>query len=285
VRTTVRGIFWTAGLSLGLFVSVLVILLKPSPHFVSGFFAGLFALLLILNIALGTTCATQLQTRVQKRALPVRRLRKALRVVEQLSSKIQMAQVEIAPATAAQTQAAAVASVSQIPTLSVPPALPGEKPDTGRSWIHAAVFGFLMLGGAISIWAGLQHIAPLRYSAFVLLFLNLLVGLFGLLLQRRFRLSRRPSIVVWISFIAHAVALPTIYFVYSMVYTFQMIKAAGPQGPPPSFTMQMPLSALGDLPGFDTLLMLTGAFSVVLALVGYFAMLLTPGRMTRESTG
>ena len=285
VRTTVRGIFWNIALGLALFVAVLVILLKPSPHIVSGFFAAIFGFLLTLNIALGKTCATQLQTRVQKRALPIRRLRKALRVVDQLSTKIQIAQAEMALATPEQTQAAAIASVSQIPTLSGPPPLPGEKSDTGRGWLHAAVFTFLTLGGAISIWAGLQHTAPLRYSALVLLFLNLLVGLFGLLLQRKFRLSRRPSIVVWVSFIAHAVALPTIYFLYSTVYTVQMIKAAGPQGPPPSFPMQMPLSALGNLPGFDTVLLLSGAFSVVLGLVGYFAMLLTPGQMTGDNTG
>jgi hypothetical protein len=43
--------------------------------------------------------------------------------------------------------------------------------------------------------------------------------------------------------------------------------------------MQMPLSALGDLPGFDTVLTVSGISCVVLAVAGYFAMLLSPWRV------
>lgn len=281
VRTTVRGIVWNVVLGLGLCASVGVMPMNPGPHVVSGFFAVIFTLLLILNIALGKTCATQLQTRVQKRALPLRRLRKALRVVAQLSGKIEMAQAEIALATPAQTQSPAQTPVIAVPASSMPPPLPGEKPVAGRGWLHAVVFAFLMLGGAIEIWAGLQHTASLRYWACGALVFNLLVGIPGLLLQRRFRLARRPSIVTWISFIAHAVALPAIYFVYSMVYAFQLVQTSGPRASP--FTMQMPLSALADLPGFDTMLLLAGLFSVVLALAGYFAMILSPWRINLDS--
>jgi hypothetical protein len=116
------------------------------------------------------------------------------------------------------------------------------------------------------------------------LFLNLLVGIFGLLLQRRFRLWRRPGVVVWISFIAHALALPTIYFVFTMIYSFQMASAAARSNTQPSpFSMQMPLSALGSLPGFDTVLLVSGIISVALAVAGYFAMLLSPWRLKLDS--
>jgi hypothetical protein len=286
VRTTVRRTVWNFVHGIGLLVSLMVIWLSSPPHFTSAFFAGLFALLLIWNIALGKSCATQLQTRVQKRDLPIRRLRKALRVIDQLSSKIQMAQAEVALATPAQTEAAAVASV-RLPASasSEPPLLPGEKPVSGRGWLHAVVFAALLFGGIIEVLAGLQHTNWLRYSACAALFLNLLVGIFGLLLQRRFRLWRRPSIVVWISFIAHALALPTIYFVYSMIYSFQKVSAAaGSNAPPSPFSMQMPLSALGDLPGFDAVLLVVGIFCVALALAGYFAMLLSPWRVKLDST-
>ena len=283
VRTTVRHAVWNFVHGAGLLVSVLSILLSDPPHFGAGFFAGLFALLLIWNIALGKSCATQLQTRVQKRELPIRRLRKAQRVIDQLSSKIETAQAEIALATPAQTEAVAI-PVRPAPTSSEPPLLPGEKPVGGRGWLHAVVFAALLLGGAVEVWAGLQHTNWLRYSACAALFLNLLVGVFGLLLQRRFRLWRRPSIVVWVSFIAHALALPTIYFVYTMIYSFQMVSSAANSNAPPSpFSMQMPLSALGNLPGFDTVLLVAGIFSVVLALAGYFAMLLSPWRVKLDS--
>ena len=283
VRTTVRRTVWNFGHGIGLLVSLLTIWLSGPPHFVAGFFAGLFAALLIWNIALGKTCATQLQTRVQKRELPIRRLRKALRVVDQLSSKIELAQAEIALATSSQTEAVAVPGRSA-PAPSEPPLLPGEKPVSGRGWLHAAVFAALLLGGVIEISAGLQHTNWWRYSACAALFLNFLVGIFGLLLQRRFRLWRRPSVVVWISFIAHALALPTIYLVYAMIYSFQMASAAANSNAPTSpFSMQMPLSALGTLPGFDRVLLVGGIFCVVLALAGYFAMLLSPWRMKLDS--
>ncbi len=283
VHTTMRRMVWNFMHGVGLLASLMTILLSGPPHFVSGFFAGLFALLLVWNIALGKTCAMQLQTRVQKRALPIRRLRKALRVVDQLSSQIKAAQAEVALATPAQTKAAAVASISSAATSAEPPLLPGEKPVSGRGWLHAVVFTALLLGGAIQIGAGLQHTNWLRYSACAALFVNLLVGIFGLLVQRRFRLWRGPSIVVWISFIAHALALPSIYFVYSMIYSFQKVTAAGSNAPPSPFSMQMPLSALGDLPGFDAVLLANGIFCVALALAGYFAMLLSPWRVKLDS--
>jgi hypothetical protein len=143
-----------------------------------------------------------------------------------------------------------------------------------------------MLNGALAIWAGLQHTPPLRYSACAALFINLPVAIVALVLQRRFRLPQRPGIVVWISLIAHAIALPAIYFVYSMIYTLQTVAAAGPGAPPPPLTMQMPLSALGNLPGFDTVLLVSGLFGVGLAVAGCYAMLLTPPRqMDPHSAG
>src|SRR5688572_11648215 len=111
VRTTARRMIWNIVHGIGLLVSLMVIWLSSPPHFVSAFFAALFGLLLIWNNALGKTCATRLQTRVQKRDLPIRRLRKALRVIDQLSSKIQMAQAQVALATPPQTEAAAAVSV------------------------------------------------------------------------------------------------------------------------------------------------------------------------------
>ena len=283
VRTTVRRTVWNVLHGVGLLISLLTIWLAAPPHFFSGFFAGLFSLLLIWNIALGKTCATQMQTRVQKRELPIRRLRKALRIIDQLSGKIEAAQAEIALAASPQPAATAV-PVRSAAASSEPPLLPGEKPVSGRGWVHAVVFAVLLLGGAIEIWAGLQHTNWLRYSACAALFLNLLVGIFGLLLQRRFRLWRRPGAVVWISFIGHALALPTIYIVYTMIYSFQMASAAANSNTPSSpFNMQVPLSALGNLPGFDGLLLVSGIVSVVLALAGYFAMLMSPWRVRLDS--
>lgn len=283
VRQTNRGIFWNIGLGLGLFVCLAIIWVKPGPHWVSGAFAGILALLLILNISLGTTCVTQLQTRVQTRTLPIRRVRKALRVIDRLLKNIEAAQAEIALATPVEIQAQPLAPVIQAPRSSVPPPLPGEKPISRGRWIHAAVFIVLAQSGVLAIWAGLQHSASLRYAAYAAFLTNLLVGIIALVKQRHDRLPLRPGVVVWISVIGHSIVLPVTYFVFSSIYTFRMASKSGPAAAP--LTMQAPLSAFGDLPGFDAVLWIFGVFCVVLALLGGFAILATRGRMEPAGAG
>lgn len=283
VRQTTRGIFWNVALSLGLFVCLAIIRVKPGPHWVSGAFAGIFALLLILNISLGTTCVTQLQTRVQTRALPIRRVRKALRVVDRIFQSIQAAQAEIALAAPVETQILPLAPVIQAPRSSVPPPLLGEKPVNRGRWLHGVVFSALALCGAVAIWAGLQHSAPLRSAACAALLANLLIGIVALVPQRRYRLPHRPGVVVWISVIGHSIVLPMTYFVFSTIHAVQMTRPGIPPANP--FAMQVPLSAFGDLPGFDIVLWICGAFCVVLALIGGFATLATRGRMEPAEAG
>lgn len=278
VRQTTRGIFWNVALGLGLFVCLAIIRVKPGPHWVSGAFAGIFALLLILNVSLGTTCVTQLQTRVQTRALPIRRVRKALRVVDRLFQNIAAAQAQIVLAAPVETQVQPLAPVIQSPRSSGPPPLPGEKPVSRGRWLHAAVFSVLALSGALAIWAGLQHSAPLRYAACAALLANLPVGIVALVQQRRFRLPPRPGVFVWISVIGHSIVLPIAYFVFSTIHAVQMTRKGGPP-PNPFATQVVPLSAFGDLPGFDTMLWISGAFCVVVALLGGFAILASRGRM------
>lgn len=281
VRQTTRGIFWNVAFGLGLFVCLAIIRVKPAPHWVSGIVAGIFALLLTLNISLGTTCVTQLQTRVQTRVLPIRRVRKAFRVVDRLFQNITAAQAHVAQAAPVETQVQPLAPVIQPGRSSVPPPLPGEKPVTRGRWLHAAVFAVLALSGAIAIWAGLQHSAPLRYAACAALLANFPLGIVALVQQRRYRLPPRPGVFVWISVIEHSIVLPIAYFVFSTIHAVQMTKKDGP--PPNPFATQMvPLSAFGDLPGFDAMLWISGAFCVVLALLGGFAILASRGRMVPE---
>ncbi|HWM23855.1 MAG TPA: hypothetical protein VNP98_03455 [Chthoniobacterales bacterium] len=278
VRQTTRGIFWNVALGLGLFVCLAVIRVKPGLHWFSGIFAGIFALLLILNISLGTTCVTQLQTRVQTRALPIRRVRKALRVVDRLFQNIAAAQAQIALAAPLETQVQPLAPVIQPPRSSVPPPLPGEKPVTRGRWLHAAVFAILALSGAVAIWAGLQPSAPLRYAACAALLANLPVGIVVLVLQRRYRLPARPGVFVWISVIGHSIVLPIAYFVFSTIHTVQTTRKDGPP-PNPFATQVVPLGAFGDLPGFNAMLWICGAFCAAVALLGCFAILTQRGRM------
>lgn len=283
VRQTIRSIFWNIALGLGVFVCLAIIWVKPGPHWVSGVFAGIFALLLILNISLGTTCVTQLQTRVQTRALPIRRVRKALRVVDRIFQNIEAAQAQIALAAPVGTQALPLAPVIQAPRSSVPPPLPGEKPVNRGRWLHGAVFSVLAVGGSVAIWAGLQPSMPLRYAACAALLANLLIGIVALVQQRRYRLPSRPGVFVWISVIGHSIVLPVTYFVFSTGAAVQMTgKGHQPANP---FAVQAPLTALWDVPGFGVVLWICGAVCVVVALLGGFAILATRGRMEPAEAG
>jgi len=285
VRHTARGFYWNVALSVGLFVSLAVMLAKPPPHVASGAFAGFFTLLLILNISLGATCVTQLQTRVQTRVLPIRRVRKALRVVDRLFKTIEGAQAHIALAAPVEIPVQAFAPVTPAARFSVPPPLPGEKPVSRGSWLHVVVFTLLLLSGAIAIVAGLQRSAPLRYSACAALLANLVIGIVALVQQRRYRLPSRPGVIVWISVMAHSLVLPTAYFAFSMIHSLEMANEMAKRPPVAPLPMQVSLSALGDLPGFDTMLWVCGVFCTLLAGVGYFAMLATRGRTEPARTG
>jgi hypothetical protein len=284
VRQTHRGIFWNVALGLGLLVCIAIILVQSGPHIVSGAFAGILGFLLMMNISLGTTCVMHLQTRVQTQTLPIRRVRKALRVVDRLFPNIEAAQAQIALAAPVATQVEALAPVIQAHKSSGPPPLPGEKPASRGRWLHVAVFLVLALTGAIAIWAGLQPSAPLRYTACAALLVNLPIGIVALVQQRRHRWPTQPGVFVWISVIGHSVALPTASFVFSFIHTLQMAPKGEP--PPNPFAPQaIPLSAFGDLPGFDATLWIFGAFCVLLALLGSFAILTERGRNEPAGAG
>lgn len=280
VRQTSRGIFWNAALGLVLFVCLAIIVVKSGPHLVSGAFAGFFGFLLMVNISLGATCVTQLQTRVQTQTLPIRRVRKALRVVDRLFQYIEAAQAQIALAAPVATQVQALAPVTQGHKFSVPPPLPGEKTLSRGRWLHAAVFMVLALSGATAMWAGLQPSAPLRYAACAGLLANLAIGIVALVQQRRYRLPPPPGVLVWISVIGHSVFLPAALFVFSFIHSVNMTPKDVPPAP------VVPLSAIGELPGFDATLWICGAFCVVLALVGCCVTILAPrARIEPEGAG
>jgi hypothetical protein len=280
VRKTLRGLFWNVAFGFALFVSLVIMWEQRPPHVVSGAFAGFLAFLLILNVSFGATCVTHLQTRVQTRALPIRRVRKVLRVVDRLFRSIEDAQAQIAVAAPIETQVQSPAPVMPAPGSSVPPPLPGEKPARRGSWLHVAVFALLLLTGAIAIVAGLQHSAPLRYTACAALLANLPLGIVALVQQRRYRLPSRPGVIVWISVIAHSFVLPSAYFAFSFIHSVDMTKR--PTAGPP--IMQFSPSELGNVPGFDRVLWICGLFCAVLALIGYFAMLPARGGMESART-
>jgi len=276
---TVRGILWNAILGLGLFFSLLPILLNRGPHIVAGSFVGAFGLLLLMNILRGATCQTHLQTRVQKRALPLRRVRKALRVVNQLTATINEAQVEIASTLPRRSENAdsSSPSVGTLPAVAPPP-LPSQAEMAGTSWLHLAMIGLLLLSGAAAIWDAWQHQVAIMYVAFAGLGANLAVAIWALVRQRRKVVPMAMGPIAWVSVIAHAVAVPIVYTIYTYIHAIGLAQ----RGNPKVFqTVQLSLSELRGLPAFEHVFMIYGAFCILLAAAGSILLVAEGGRTQR----
>lgn len=260
---TVRGIFLNAGLGLGLFFSLMPVLVTRGPHPFAWSFAGVFALLLVVNVLRGPTCQTQLQTRVQTRSLPLYRVPKAVRVIGSLSESIMAAQAALAAATpiASSPQPATPAPETEI---AAPPPLPNE-PAPEPSWLHLAASALLVLTAALALMSALQpNSAALAYLTYAGVLTNLVAGIATLVIQRGRPTARGLAPLAWISLIVHGVATPMIYMIYSFIYA--MRTTAAPAVRTPGF--QFPISALRDLPGFTHVLAVYGLFALLLGLTG-----------------
>ena len=264
IRKTDRGGLLNALWGIPLLFSLLFLIFKPG--WTSAICANIFFALLAINFARGSTCVTSLQTRVQNRTLPLRRVKKALKVMDLLSGKIAAAQADItvstAPAEIAQSAPPPLPSTS-----ALPPPLPGHAISTGRRWVHLLSFGMLLAGGLVSIWEGLYHRPVLMYSAYAAVGLNLGWGIAALVQQRRKRLSGGVVPIAWINVIGHAIGVPIVYTSFTMLYAFQLAKirhATGNAQP-----AQMGLTALREMPGFNYVLLIYGAACLLLGAIGY----------------
>src|SRR5207244_13418725 len=99
----------------------------------------------------GRTCATSLQTRVQTRTLPLRRVRKALRIIGLLSEKIAAAQVDIATATTGPEIVRSTPPPLLSPSKSTAAPLSRETISPGKIWIHFVAFVILISTGIVAI--------------------------------------------------------------------------------------------------------------------------------------
>ncbi len=279
VRKTTRWHIWTAVWICAIAICFVAMQAAQRAHPLAVAFAVLFAVCVLINVARGATCVTHLQTRVQTRMLPLRRVRKALRVIDKLRPAITTAQADIAFAPApAPSPAAPVARQAETRTPATPPPLPGEQLPIERSVPHLVLFGLLIIAGLLAGMEAFARFGGLAYAVYALVLVNICAAVAVLVLQRRRRFSPRFTKIAWISAITHGVALPVAYTIFSWVHAFR--EASNASGPTPGSVQafQLELSALRDLPGFDYLLMAYAAFALVLGLVGCGLLLTQPSR-------
>lgn len=262
---TNRRDLWTGGLAIGLFLSVLPMLLSGEVTCFFSICAGIFVCLMAYNLLRGATCRTKLQTRVQSRALPLRRVRKALRVTARISGPIAAAQATIAVTENSLAAAAPPARSTPAAVASEPPPLPGEKgPRAGA--LHLAMITFLMLAGGTAFVSAFEPLwAPAAYLTYALAMTNLALAVAALVRQIRRPVPRRLVLLAWISALTHGLMLPAVYTVFGFVYGLQPAQLAQRGS---AVGMQMPLSALRNLPGFTVILFAYGAIVLVLGSIG-----------------
>lgn len=266
---TVRGIFVNAALGFGLFFSLMPILVTRGPHRVAWVVAGFFALLLVVNVLRGPTCRTQLQTRVQTRALPLRRVGKAQRVIERVACQIAAAQANLPAAPTPSTNAEPAQPAAPIARAhsDVPPPLPGEAAPAA-SWLYLATFALLVCGAALALASALQPgSATLAYFAYAGALANLGLAIVTLVKHRGRRVAVGHSPIALTSLVAHGVALPFIYMIYSVMHAVQAVNRMAPGAAPPGM-FELPISELRDMPGFTQVLAAYGLCALLLGLTG-----------------
>jgi hypothetical protein len=274
ISETVRGIFWNSIFAFGLFMSVLPVLLQPAPHLMAGSFAVLFTILLVSNVARGTTCRTQLQTRVQTQSLPLRRVRKALRVANELRSNIDAAQAGIVgQATPAAALEGALVTHAAVPS-ATPPALRDDGDDAPPTlpWIQVATFVVLMLSAIVAMLAG--HKVPLVYCVLAFVLANVGLAITALIQQRAKRLPKRPGAVVWISLVGHAIGFPIAYGLFTAIAGARKSASATSQVAPVMPTMQ----EIVWVPGFAGTLFAYGICCLLLGVIGAGLLATDPSR-------
>ncbi|MEO8044186.1 MAG: hypothetical protein ABI674_04715 [Spartobacteria bacterium] len=262
---TVRFSVWNGVWGTALFFSILALIFKPG--WAGTICTNIFFALLLVNIARGPTSVTFLQTRVQRRALPLRRVKRALKVVNLLSEKIVAAQAEIDfSATAPVVRQTAPPPLETAPATSFPPPLPGESAGGGVSLLHLATFVMLVLSGAVALWEGLQHRPVLIYATVTALVLNIGLAVACLVQQRRRRVVARVRPVAWVSIAGHALGVPLVYMGFAMAYMMREVNYARATGK--TQPAQIGVAALRAMPGFHYVLLVYGAFCVILGLLG-----------------
>lgn len=277
IRKTPRWHIWTTVWVFAIALCLIAMLAAGRPTPTAVVFAIVFVICGAINVARGATCVTQLQTRVQTRALPLRRVRKAVRALNQLSPAIAAAQAEIATGAETGADTGSVHSRTGSGGSAVPPPLPGEQLPLDRSPAHAALFALLIVGGLIAGIESLQPQSWLPYVVYAFLLLNITAAIGMLVLQGRRRYSPRLTKIAWVSAIFHGVALPTAFTVYSWVYAFHRASSGGAPRDD-TLALQMKLSALRGMPGFDYVLIGYAVFAVGLGVAGCVLLLTQPHR-------
>jgi len=279
ISQSVSGIFWNTGLALGLLVSVVAGLNNPPPHLASGIFGGLFLVALLLNVSRGTTCRAQLQTRVQTQSLPLRRVRTATRVVAALSERINLAQANlVVPEMGTPPNTVPPAAGNRAPGSVLPPPLPQARATGTTTWLELAMLALFFASGMLALLEAQRH-SSLVYTVYCLVVINLVSSIAAVIQSRSRRVRSRTGPVAWISVIGHAITLPVVYTIFSIVSGVEAARRVKPGQVP---AVQLTMNGLRELAGFNYVLLGYGIFALFLGCAGTIILVSRPERLLEK---
>lgn len=243
------------------------------------FLSALCFLITMVQLARGPTCVTYLITAVQRELLgSLNRLRKAQRVfkilvplIEEKQGKFEM---PVGPESVAPRISAAPGSVPPLPAAA---AVDTPVSPSRFSWLHLALFATTFLGGGVALWERFNS-SPLTLKAAPYLLIAIVVlAIITLIVQGRRRVNRRVAALTWTITIGSIVVWILVFSIYTMALSIQRAAEQRAQDPPAVFVDLNP-SSFRRMPGFDYVLMIYGACSTALGVVGTCSLFLAGPR-------
>lgn len=245
------------------------------------FWPSLCFVLAMIQLARGPSCVTHLVTAVQRELLAsLNTVRKARRALKILVPLIEEKQGKFEPELPGSSAAAPIQSApsSARPVSITPP--PRAVLPPGRNRVHFLLFGTTLAGGAAALWETFRSSTISLTATSILLVAIIVLSVITLVHQGKRPVAKGVAAITWTIMVGYIVAWLVIYTAYTMVYSIQKVARPIDHAKPPPVidNSELTPAILRQLPGFDYVLFIYGAFSAALGVAGIGAIFL--GRST-----
>jgi hypothetical protein len=244
------------------------------------FWSALCFVLTMVQLARGPTCVTYLITAVQRELLgSLNRLRKAQRALRILVPLIEEKQgkFETPAGGEAATPGTSAAPRSDAPISPAPPIVARDSPSR-FSPVHFALFATTFVGGCVALWEGFRSSPLTLDAASYLLAVIVVLAITTLVVQGRRRVNKMVAALTWTIMIGYIVAWILVYSLFTTMYSIQRAQQRAAQHHPPEIVFDLKPSSLRQMPGFNYVLLVYGAFSIALGLGGIGSLFLSAPR-------
>lgn len=279
VRRTPRWIAWISVWTILSLVFFLCYVTAEWRGWIWPFYFGLCFVLTMIQLARGPSCVTYLVTAVQRELLgSLNTVRKARRGLKVLVPLIEQKQGVFDPAAVAEP----IQTSSSRGAAAVPAAVSSPSISARASRLHLALFATTLAGGCIALWEAFKPSSVGLTATVVLIAAIIVLAVITLAMQGRRSVNKTAAVLTWTITIGYIVAWIMIYSVYTWIYAIeQSTKVAhSPRNQkPPDLSVELTPAVVRQMPGFDYVLLVYGACSLTLGVVGIGALFFGRPRM------